>query len=74
MTVGRTLWAAVLAAALTLAPGAAHAQGDEQQVEVRCERLDSFWSLVVCAATCGEALDKESVTLQECTALQERSR
>ncbi|MFV2196929.1 hypothetical protein [Nocardiopsis sp. LOL_012] len=74
MTAGRTLWTAALAAALTLAPGTAHAQGDEQPVEVRCERLDSFWSLVICAATCGEALDKESVTLQECTALEERGR
>ncbi|WP_262391603.1 hypothetical protein [Nocardiopsis sp. CNR-923] len=43
-------------------------------MDVRCESLDSFWGLVICAATCSEALDKDAVTLREYQALERSAR
>ncbi|MEV2275348.1 hypothetical protein AB0I72_07155 [Nocardiopsis sp. NPDC049922] len=74
MSVRNTLCTVALAVVVGLAPGAAHAQSSEEPVDVRCESTGSFWGLVICAATCSKALDKETVTLQECKALEESGR
>ncbi|WP_116245781.1 hypothetical protein [Nocardiopsis sp. FIRDI 009] len=66
MSVRKTLWTVVLAVMVAMVPGAAHAQTSDEPVKVRCGSTDTFWGLLICAATCSEALDKDTVTLQEC--------
>ncbi|WP_017599893.1 hypothetical protein [Nocardiopsis lucentensis] len=66
MSVRKTLWTVALAVVVGLVPGVAYAQTPDEPVKVRCGATDSFWGLLICAATCSEALDKDTVTLQEC--------
>ncbi|MFI6575810.1 hypothetical protein ACIBFB_08410 [Nocardiopsis sp. NPDC050513] len=74
MSVRKTLCTVALGVVVGLVPGSVHAQTPEEPVEVRCESTGSFWGLVICAATCSEALGKEAVTLQECRELEDSTR